>query len=827
MPTLFAVWKYPNLLPRVYIFRAPAQHLISSQPAVLYRVAQWLPMLPDAFFTSAGNGPKLTPKELLFNPGTDEIRNVLKSNSLAGSLNFLQDEPSMATWPALSAVAKGQEEKAGDGSTLKSVAVSAGGLGSRAFDFKYVPGQIRALYVVGEPHAVGICVMQCGLNELLSFAEGFAKLETLQQSEDEGTDEAVQFPWPTKPWPATWPPHAFISRPLDQSGETTPMPSPITAEQVRDPQVALLSRPVGKGNSAALVHIVGDCLTQLAPAALPQSFALSSSGGSSSIKTTFVPIPTHRSEWIKLFTTLRMSWLGCLVSPASAGSPEQPEVAQSSSEPSDNGQHSGEATAVPETQEAKLADGNEVPEKESDDVRTDASDAEQGDAAADESKATPEEMSEYLINVFILAAKTRITDDMLPLEASTMVSNHMKFCAVRRLAPPSLIQASSQMDQDGLLRFDFKKSTFKNLTKFLHFLQNQDMITYKTVRSSTQITSINRAHERIKEFVVSNSLNREVKSTERMIKAAAADAAASMAEEDSGRVSISAVIRQLMLPLSAWKLNEAQSYFLHNRPEFAQLLPTEEDDSDDEKGLAASDHDLYAQIERSIYTYLFSSRQLLLDIGLLCKAVRSYIQETGLLLPQQGRGIPQFRVDETLSCLFKGHRVDTTMGMNEVDAAIQKSAVQVTTSLPSVLNVIGRSGQRGADVLKKNLVEAWRSDQRPRLFATLQESIWKASTSDGCTVHSIKDKRGNFLTVVSELETFGPVMLEFFRYNTQVKKHMACTVEVKQLPPELSNKIRTKLSGNDVVILHGKLEDRVTAFLTDQIGIPKVYIKRS
>ncbi|XP_072135056.1 eukaryotic translation initiation factor 2D isoform X2 [Mobula birostris] len=115
-------------------------------------------------------------------------------------------------------------------------------------------------------------------------------------------------------------------------------------------------------------------------------------------------------------------------------------------------------------------------------------DADSQQDAAEIARTTQEQMDEILLQCFLHALKRKVKKADLPLLASTFLKNHMYPCC-----------------PEGRT-LDVKKSSYKKLSKFLHSMQQKQIIQVKEFSKGVEsIAAVNWDHADLKSFVIAET----------------------------------------------------------------------------------------------------------------------------------------------------------------------------------------------------------------------------------------------------------------------------------------------------------------------------------
>jgi hypothetical protein len=192
-------------------------------------------------------------------------------------------------------------------------------------------------------------------------------------------------------------------------------------------------------------------------------------------------------------------------------------------------------SGAPSTSNADEADTDEEANEAEDDADDDEADVGEGENDKDEdvgsAKLTPAEMDAALLRCFLYAVQTRIRDDDLPMDPSTLLT-HMEAC---------------NLDED---RLDVKRSTHKKMAKFLKELGKLGLAKSKTgggkqgmCKCELQVMSVSRSSPHLQDVQITkiylDAVKRRQKEREKQhaksaIATAEARSAASSSSSSSG-----------------------------------------------------------------------------------------------------------------------------------------------------------------------------------------------------------------------------------------------------------------------------------------------------
>lgn len=164
---------------------------------------------------------------------------------------------------------------------------------------------------------------------------------------------------------------------------------------------------------------------------------------------------------------------------------EQAERAEPQQPPQQEGDEAAEAEEEGEGDEDNgEAEGDEKGEEHGE---------EKGEKKQEAKGPCVEEMDEALTTAFLFALSSRVGPAELPLECSTLMSLHLPACNLARF------------------RLDVKKSSFKQLAKFVQAMDKRGLIRAKNNRGVLSIISVNAEHPDLAGFRVTKEMTARAK----------------------------------------------------------------------------------------------------------------------------------------------------------------------------------------------------------------------------------------------------------------------------------------------------------------------------
>ena len=657
VPTLWALWKCPHIIPPIYIQRGIVDKVTGVNATSLYTPGIWVPELPDAFFSR--NNVSCAAQWF------DVTNTLTQSLQTAQTTTTDSDDEDTATSTSASSAAS-------NSAPSPSMTPFPTYFHNNSFDFAFTPRQLRAIHVLGNPYPVAVAILPPNAPSLPSRLEA-AKIAA--------NNKEYTTAWCDTPWPQTWPPSAVQDSDKVDFSEVLPDVMGPYAEMIKatvkysnsgadtgnattKPEILTYlphpdmkskfpgftpfslsdfantpweSRPFGRGVCAWVVHSINDSLfSDGNPAKVPAD-GFSWEGR----KCVAVSHPDCATKWRDMLTALRCTWLAVVATledgaeAPNGGDAQAQEQENEVGEKEDSGKDISPENDVEENPEESASDmdEDELPllSTAADEVTQDAQDHVE-EAEGKEEQITEDVLTRRLDWAIMYVIKKQLKSSNLPINDSEFMNKYLRLC----LACPTMLALCGGSAAPAALVL--KSTKYKKLSTFLKSAQKQGWLTVKNVQGGEGllITSINPSHPDIVALKCDNKDDRVFK--EMQDKASRGEPLIGEAREREQPQEVSGEISRIKL-IKMVRATPALHAFLTSIQEQEQdAKPADNADANARIiDAAATDYQEWCASQR-VY-----------DLGAVVGAVNAYIKQKNLVViwKPSGNDRPSFANDDS------------------------------------------------------------------------------------------------------------------------------------------------------------------------------------